>query len=161
MFRTMAKRTSEPPPLEPRDFRSPEEIDGAVSKLRRRIQELEKLDVRAAVLSHSGADEVARSNVRATILDVFGENSPEYREHQYIQIWAGPSFMNMSDQQIVYGTERGRVQVIEIVNGLIGRLQEKRADLTVGGKPSPMGYLQRLHVYPPTLSALRGLFLHR
>jgi len=102
---------------------------------------------------------VARSNVRATILDVFGENSPEYREHQYIQIWAGPSFMNMSDQQIVYGTERGRVQVIEIVNGLIGRLQEKRADLTGGASPSPSGYFDRLNLHPRILDVSRELFL--
>ena len=80
----MAKRPVEPPLLEPREFRSPEEIEAAIAKLRRRVEELEKLDVKAAVLNHSGAEDVARSNVRTTILDIFGENSLEYREHRNI-----------------------------------------------------------------------------
>ena len=155
----MAKKKSEPPPLEPREFRSPEEIDGAIAKFRRRIDELEKLDVQAAVLSDSGADDAIRSNVRETILSVFGENSPEYREHQYLDIWAGGLHFNMSDGELIQGKERGRIQVIGILKGLIGRLEEKRADLTGGASPSPSTYFDRLNLHPRIRDVSRDLFL--
>jgi hypothetical protein len=58
-------------------------------KLQRRIRELEQLDVQSAILQETGDDEVVKSNVRATILDVFGPHSPEFKEHQYLEIWAG------------------------------------------------------------------------
>jgi hypothetical protein len=73
----MSKK-SELPPLEIREFRSPGEIDSAVEKLRRRIKEVEGLDVVAAVTQHSGRDQVVTSTIRSTILEIFGENSPEY-----------------------------------------------------------------------------------
>jgi hypothetical protein len=75
----MSKK-SELSPLEIREFRSPEEIDSAVEKLRHRIKDVEGLDVVAAVTQHSGRDQVATSTIRSTILEIFGENSPEYRD---------------------------------------------------------------------------------
>src|SRR5207249_9668185 len=69
---------------------------------------LEQLDVRAAIRDDSGADDVVRSNVRESIREVFGPNSPEFREHEHIRIWAGPMYINMDPHQVVEGTERGR-----------------------------------------------------
>jgi hypothetical protein len=83
------KRMEQQPPIELREFRSVEEIDSAVKKLERRIQELKQLDVPRAVSQHTGEEDVAASNVRETILDIFGPNSPEYREHRSISIWSG------------------------------------------------------------------------
>ena len=75
--------------LEPREFHSVAEIDLAIEKFQRRIQEPEKLDVTSAIVNHTGTDTVARSNVRETIRDVFGSNSPEFKEHEHIRLWAG------------------------------------------------------------------------
>jgi uncharacterized protein (TIGR02391 family) len=155
----MSKKRAEPQPLEPRGFRSPEEIDAAILKLRRRIPEIEKLDVSAAFVDKTGEDEVARNNVRDTILDVFGLNSPEYREHQYIQIWAGDSYVNMSDQAVIRNMDLGRTKVIGILNGLIGRLEEKKADLTAGVIPSPTSYFDRLNLHPRIRDVARELFM--
>jgi uncharacterized protein (TIGR02391 family) len=154
----MAKRPPQPP-LEPREFRSPEEIDLAISKLRRRIQELQQLDVSAAVLQHTGAGDTARSNVRETILDIFGANSPEYGEHQYIDIWAGPMFVNMSDAAVIDSKRRGCTHVIGILNGLIGRLSEKRGDLAAGAAPAPSTYFDHLNLHPRIREVSRDLFL--
>lgn len=87
----MAKRQP-PAPLEPRDFRSPEEIDQAIEKLERRIRDLERLDLVAVVRDHNGADDVVESAIRETIREVFGSTSPEFDEHRYIRVWAGPQF---------------------------------------------------------------------
>lgn len=154
----MAKR-SEPPPLEPREFRSPEEIDSAIAKLDRRIQELEKLDVRTAVVDHTGAVKVARSNLRETIREVFGSNSPEFHEHQYLDIWGGPMHMGMHEGAIVSGTERGRIEVIAILKGLIGRLKERRADVVGGEAPAPSSYFDRLNLHPRIRDVARDRFM--
>ena len=155
----MAKKRPEPPPLESREFRSPEEIEQAIAKLRRRIDELESLDVQAAVLQHTGADKVAQSNLRATIRDVFGENSPEFREHEYIEIWSGSLHFNMHPGEIITGTQRGRTEVIAILKGLIGRLEEKRSDLASGATPAPSTYFDRLNLHSRIRDVSRDLFM--
>jgi uncharacterized protein (TIGR02391 family) len=155
----MAKKSSPPPPLQPREFRSPEEIDAAISKFQRRIKELEELDVPAALLNETGADEVVRSNVRTTILEVFGADSPEFREHQYIRIWAGPEYMNMDEHFIIQATERGRGQIITILRGLIGRLEEKKADFGTAAAIVPSSYFDRLNLHPRISDVSRELFI--
>jgi uncharacterized protein (TIGR02391 family) len=148
-----------PPPPESREFRSPDEIDAAIAKLRRRVEELEKLDARRAALDHSGTLDTVRSNVRDSIREVFGANSPEYVEHQYINIWHGPQSMMMDDYYIAQATENGRAHVIGILKGLIGRLEEKKADLVGGAAPPPSSYFDRLNLHPRIRDVSRDRFL--
>jgi uncharacterized protein (TIGR02391 family) len=148
-----------PPPLEPREFRSPEEIDLAITKLARRIQELESLDVVGAVVNRTGADQVAESNVRKTILEIFGEHSPEFREHQHIDLWDGAMYADMSDQAIVRAKDSGRRVVIGILNGLIARLKEKREDLSAGSTPLPSSYFDHLNLHPRIRDVARDRFM--
>src|SRR5258708_5937258 len=126
----MVKKVTAPPPLEERVFQSPEEIDIAIKKLERRIAQLQELNVQEAVVTKNGADTVARSDVRAAIREIFGPNSTEYREHQYIDIWAGGMGMNMSLGEIISAKSQGVTQTIGILNGLINRLREKREDIS-------------------------------
>jgi hypothetical protein len=155
----MAKRSQTPAPLEEREFKSGEEIDLAVKKLERRIEELKALNVQEAVLAHNGADTVATSNLRATIRDVFGPNSPEFKEHQNIELWEGPIFFDMSDAATVQAEQRGVVQAIAILSGLIGRLSEKRADMVAGETPAPSTYFDRLNLHPRIRELARDRFL--
>lgn len=154
----MAKRKEEPP-IEPKLFASVDEIDRGITKLERRLKELEGLDVAAAIAGDTGADDVAVSNLRETILDVFGPNSPEFREHQYIRLWAGPMYMNMPRHEIIASTERGRIQTIGIVRGLIDRLKEKREDLAGGAASTPTTYFDDLKLHPRIADVSRDLFM--
>jgi uncharacterized protein (TIGR02391 family) len=155
----MVKRPPQPARLEPREFRSSEEIDAAILKLRRRIEELENLDIRTAVTNRNGTDVVAQNNVRDTIREVFGENSPEFREHEHIRIWAGPQHMGMRSNQIIVGKTYGRVLVTGILNGLIQRLGEKRLDFAAGAAPAPARYFDCLNLHPRIRDVARELFL--
>jgi uncharacterized protein (TIGR02391 family) len=155
----MAKKSPVPAPLEERVFQSPDEIDFAIKKLERRITDLQALDMRTAVITENGADDVARSDVRATIREVFGMNSPEFREHQYLDIWAGSLSVNMSKGQVLRGRELGVVQTVGILNGLVKRLREKREDLTAGATPAPSTYFDRLNLHPRILEVSRERFL--
>ncbi len=93
----MARRPAPEPEIQPKVFTTIDEIDRAVTKLERRIAEINAIDFQAAVLNHTGADDVAESNLRNTILEIYGPNSPEYREHKHIEIWAGSLYMGMED----------------------------------------------------------------
>lgn len=155
----MAKRQSDSAPLEPRVFRSPEDIDRAIAKLERRIEELAALDMRSAYSANSGADDVAISNVHETMREVFGTDSPEFHEHQKLELWAGDAFVNMSDEDIIQRMEAGRVKVTGILSGLIGRLKEKREDLSEPVNPAPASYFDRLKLHPRVLDVARKLFL--
>lgn len=155
----MARRTTPAQPvIVPKQWSAPEDIDRAVAKLQRRISELEELDVQTAMLEDTGMDNIAISNVRETIRDVFGQNSPEFNEHQHIELWAGGMYIGMSKPEIVAGTERGRKQVIGILNGLVGRLSEKREELVGHGSPPPQAFLDYLNLHPRIADVASDLF---
>jgi len=156
----MARRSAPtPPPIEAREFRSGDEIDVAIRRLDRRLKEFERLDVRAAYQTDDGSDDVAISNLRSTVLEVFGQNSHEYDEHKHISLWAGPMFVNMPDHEVMAGRERGRIQTIGIIKGLIDRLKEKKEDLEGGAAPSPTSYFDKLNLHPRIGDVARERFL--
>ncbi|MGA3017693.1 MAG: TIGR02391 family protein [Bryobacteraceae bacterium] len=155
----MTKKRADPLPVEPREFRSPDEIDVAIAKLERRIREVEGLDIDTAVAQDTGQVRVAISNIREAIREVFGTNSPEFEEHKYIEMWAGPMFTDMQPIEVIEAKTRGRTQVIGILNGLIGRLREKRNDLTAGITPPPSSYYDRLNLHARIRDVSRDLFL--
>jgi uncharacterized protein (TIGR02391 family) len=146
-------------PVQPKQFDTPEDIERAIRKLERRVQEVSDLDVRSALQQHTGADDVVQSNIRETILEIFGPNSPEFQEHQYIRIWAGPMYMGMHPEEVVEGTERGKAQVTGILNGLISRLREKREDFEAPKGDSPKTYFQQLNLHPRIAEVANDLFL--
>jgi uncharacterized protein (TIGR02391 family) len=154
-----SKHRTDPPALEQKIFASAAEIDLAIKKLQRRIDELARLDIAAALSEDNGTDDVAISNVRDTIREIFGLHSPECREHEHIRLWAGPLYINMSSHAILEGTERGRNQVQGILRGLIERLAEKKADLAESTDASPRSYFSQLNLHPRIADVSRDLFL--
>ena len=149
------------PTIEPKIFSNDDEIDRAITKLQRRVKDIAEINVPDTVVSHTGALEAARSNLRNTILEIYGPNSLEYREHEHIDFWAGPMFINMDEHQIVEGTQHGVTQTIGIVNGLIDRLREKREDLEAGDKPTPSTYFDKLNLHPRIADVCRDNVLRR
>jgi uncharacterized protein (TIGR02391 family) len=169
------KVTPPPPPEPPREFRSPQEIEIAVAKLKRLIQELEKLDIAAAVINNTGADSAAQNDIRAAILEVFGSNSLEYQEHQHITIWVGGVYQNTPMREVIDAMKSGRTRVIGILEGLIGRLEEKRSTLVGGAsaarlegkrydpvaqtRVAPSTNVDRLNLHPRIRDVAREPFL--
>lgn len=150
-----------PPPqsvIEPRVWTSVDDIDRAIARLERRIKELGELDVRAAMRDDNAADNVAISNVKAAIREVFGPNSPEFQEHEHISMWAGGMWMGMSDLELLAAKENGRKKVIGTLNGLIERLREKREDFGSSITPTPRAYLDYLNLHPRIEDVVQELF---
>ncbi|MET4176870.1 TIGR02391 family protein [Bradyrhizobium sp. LA7.1] len=155
----MARKPAAPPEIEPKVFQNTDEIARAIVKLERRIKEISDIDFVAAERHHTGADDAARSNLQKAILEIYGPNSPEYREHQHIDFWAGPMFVDMHPGQILEGRENGRRQVLGIISGLIASLKEKREDLEGGERPAPSSYFEKLNLHPRIADVARDLFL--
>ena len=128
------------PPLEIKRF-TPDELERGITKLQRRLGEVEAFDPRTTRDDDSHAEVLGR-DLKNTVREVFGENSPEYRENLGLSVWDG-----------FYGIERvqayvnGRTKALAILKGLIKRLEEKREDL--GGTKADR-----------VRTAFRGLDLH-
>ena len=153
----MANRKFAPgPEPQSRQWKTPEEIDAAIAKLKRRIEEFQQLDVRAAHFQHTGADDAAMSNFRDTIRDVFGSTSPENDECKRIGLYQGPLIMGQGDELWVRGQEQGKQQIIGRLQGLNRRLLEKRNDLEDAAVAKPS--IDRLHLHPRIADVAAGLF---
>src|SRR5467141_3028354 len=92
------RKRPEPTPIEIKQF-TLEEIDRGITKLRRRIEEVKALET-----DHVSHDDqrvrTAEQNIRTTILEVFGPNSPEYERHKYHDIWHGGYASGMPEYEI-------------------------------------------------------------
>ena len=121
------RRESEPAPIVPKEF-TPDEIERGIVKLRRRIEEVHAFDPQKTPYNDASVYNVTH-NIRDTILEVFGERSPEYRTHGYHEIWHGPHIMGAGDYEMQACFAEGIPQTIKVLEGLVARLQEKRQDM--------------------------------
>jgi|688.fasta_scaffold182196_1 predicted nucleotide-binding protein len=129
----MARRTSsQPPPVEIKVFTLPE-IDLGIAKLRRRLAEVEGIDPRTVRYDDPRVDSV-ESNVRSSIREVFGPNSPEFRENEYHTLRVGPLRFNASNHELQQNLVNGIPAGKAMLENLIARLEEKRQDMK--GAPS-------------------------
>lgn len=146
----MARKSQESPPqIESRRL-TRDEIDRAIAKLRRRIVEIEGLD--PSVVSYGDAKvEMVQSNVRESILEIFGSNSSEFEEYGHFVIWHGG--YNTTDSELTRQRKfaDGRPQAVVRLEGLIARLEERREDALPGaGPPSTT---------PPPVTGSRRVFV--
>lgn len=120
------RRKTEPPPIVVKKF-SINAIDLGVRKIRRRIEEVKSLDPQE--VPHDDARVgTAETNIRETIREVFGQNSPEFKDHEYHEIWHGGINMGDPDYELQRKFAEGVPQTISMLEGLISRLEEKRED---------------------------------
>src|SRR5690606_36690344 len=67
---------------------SPEEIARGITKLRRRIKEVEELDPRSVRYDDQSVRNI-ESNITNSVREIFGPNSPEAMEVGHHDIWSG------------------------------------------------------------------------
>lgn len=117
----------DPAPVMVKNF-SLEELDRAIAKLRRRIGEIQNLDPQLVQYDDMVVTNVER-NIRETIREVFGSQSPEFHDHEYHEIYSGPmcSDDSLAERQARFAA--GIAQTVTMLQGLITRLEEKRLDL--------------------------------
>jgi uncharacterized protein (TIGR02391 family) len=154
----MAKKRPEPPPIEPKEFQSVEEIDRGIAKLKRRIGDVQTLNPETIPFDDARIDTVEVS-IRETIREIFGPRSPEFDDQQYHKIWHGG--INLMDSDYVRQAKfaAGIPQTITMLEGLIKRLEEKREDLVDGVTSAPSNYFDQLNLHPRIRDVARDQFL--
>jgi len=123
----LAQKSNGPPPIEIKKF-TIGEIDAGIRKLRRRIEDLNGLEQDKVRFDDARVKNV-ESNIKETIREIFGTNSPEFRENEYHDIWSGGRNLGDTEYTIQSKFSKGIPQSITILEGLIARLEEKRADI--------------------------------
>lgn len=118
-------RTQESPIIL-KQFRSVAEIDFAIAKLSRRLEEVNGLQG-----SQYGDPQasIVRSNIIHTILEIFGELSPEYAEYKTLRIYSGRLSTRMRINEVQVNYEQGQKKVSAILGSLINRLEEKKLEM--------------------------------
>lgn len=121
------RKTTSVQPIKPKQF-SLDEINRGIAKLKRRLEEIKKIDPANTQYDDPAVD-TTESNIRASILEIFGENSQEYRNHGYHSIDYGPSRIGMSDAENQQNFAAGWPRSIALLEGFVARLEEKRLGL--------------------------------
>jgi len=86
---TSRREYSEPEP-KPKRFSSLEEIEDAKAKLNRRIAQVRELG--AKEVDHESQDvKNVQNTISTTILEIFGPESPEYRENRHFHFFRNQS----------------------------------------------------------------------
>lgn len=152
------KKPAAAPQIHIKEWISTADVDKAAAKLRRRVSEAEQLNVREAILNRTGAEDILLNDVRTSILEVFGENSPEHRQYGSIGIWSGPVRMGMSREEVVEANERGRTHIVSVLNGLVARLLEKREEISDSGQPSRQEVTRVLNLHPRIADVAEDLY---
>ncbi len=134
------RRPPEPPPLEIRRF-DPEDADWAIKLLETRIAEVKALDPQTIPYNDEKVHATERK-IRSTVLEIFGEHSPEYRDHQYHEISGGRPMRVMTtwDDPYAHRAERqqdfaeGIPRTITMLESLIETVKERTDFRPVLGK---------------------------
>lgn len=141
----MPKKSPEPPQIIVKEF-TLEEIDLGIEKLHRRIEDAQKLN--AQKVSYNDAEVANTENrIRETVREVFGPNSPEFRDHEHRRIWHGG--YNMFDTYDVRQAKfaAGIPQTIKRLKGLVAWLEEKRHDLVLSPVAKRIATFEDLNIH--------------
>ena len=110
-------------------------IERDIEKLRQRITDIQKLQA-DGVRWDDGKKEAVERHTRMTVRDVFGPNSPEFREFEHFEIDEGPWNTDWSDAEY-QGTFLARIpHAIAVLEGLVDQLKERKHDNVGNVAPS-------------------------
>jgi uncharacterized protein (TIGR02391 family) len=154
------RRPGPPSPPGPKVL-TPDDMQQGIRKLQRRIAEVEALK-RDQVRRDSERVRAAELNIRETIRDIFGEGSAEFRAHGSHAIWHGPRFSirarPVSDYELEGQFTEGLSRTVEMLETLIGRLEEKLEDLGFDPAAQARAAFQGRPLHPRIVAAAEKLY---
>ncbi|MBI3089566.1 MAG: TIGR02391 family protein [Candidatus Tectomicrobia bacterium] len=136
---------------------TPKEIESGITKLRRRLDEVKTLKFQN--IRH---DDVKVANlefdIREAIREVFGTASPEFLQYQYYKIEYGGVYIGMTESRHQRNFEIGIPRTVEMLEGLIARLEEKQGDLLKGNSILSGSLSETLVLHPRIAQACSKLY---
>lgn len=146
------------PPLQPKQFVTRDEIDRAVIKLGRRLAEIKEIDASQTRYDDARIENIEH-NVRDTIFEIFGSESPEYRRHRLFEIVISSwDFGKVSEHERQMRLVDGLPRAVADVEALIQKLEEKRSDFTGDVSARVRGAFADLDVHPRIGAVSADLF---
>jgi uncharacterized protein (TIGR02391 family) len=143
----MAKGSGrEEPAIQVKHF-TPDEISEGMKRLQKRIEEVRSLNPDALRYDDQRISNV-EFQIRETICDIFGPSSPEFQQYQHHEIWHGDYNMFDSDHDRQRKFAEGIPQTVHMLEGLIARLEEKRANLATDPVERSRVAFQGLSLHP-------------
>jgi hypothetical protein len=123
----MAQRPHEPPAEKKW---TPDTIQGAVRKLRRRLTDVEAFDPQKVHDRFDPAITSLEISIREMLTDVFGPNSRSYRNYSSAATLdtAGQSLGVIATPRMREGLEQGKERSITLLKGAIRNFEEKMQD---------------------------------
>jgi uncharacterized protein (TIGR02391 family) len=152
------KKQNQPTFDEIKIFRSVDEINGAIQKLKRRVVEVQGLK---GLRYDDQRNKNATQGIRTTILEIFGPNSPEYGAHKYHEIYyrgVVESLGLRGPQGLQAGFEAGIPQTLAMLEGLVGRLDENLADLQIDPGARARSAFESMDLHPRIANACSDLY---
>ncbi len=113
--------------IEEKVFTTVEEVDQAIVKLKRRLEEVQALDP-TRIRYDDPSVRSAAQNFSNTVLAVYGPRSPEYRRSQYHRIQHGSEWMGMGENDKQGNFADGVKHTTEAIANLIRCLEERETD---------------------------------
>jgi uncharacterized protein (TIGR02391 family) len=135
-----------------------EDIEAGIRKFKRRIDEVKALDPKTVSYDDARVHAASR-NIRADLIDVFGEGSQEYLTHGTHDVSHTPmvvSAFEETDYQAYF--VEGWPKTIAMLESLVRRLEEKREDLGGDTTARVRASFEGLDLHPRIASAAADLY---
>jgi len=137
-----------------------EGIEVGIRKLNRRIEEVRALDPKMIRFDDARV-EAATRNIKADLIDIFGNGSQEYRAHGAHSIGYPSSVYGVSDGEYQRDFAKELPNAVLMLEGLIKRLEEKREDLGGDKTARVRASFAGLELHPRITSACVDLYRDR
>jgi uncharacterized protein (TIGR02391 family) len=151
-------RTSQPPAKRPAQL-SVGDMQSALPKLQRRIDEVAAIDPNCATGTHTPEFEAINDAVNATLIDIFGQDSIEYGRYSSGRLYAGGyNIYGTPQHEIITGYEEGKKRVLVNLGAAIKFINERLADLGAAPHSGTLRSLEGIDLHPTIEQAAGQLF---
>lgn len=105
--------------------RTEQQLNEGISLLMEQIEVLQHKSLDAEMQKDGVRLKVVVSSFRNAISEIFGRNSPEYREYGALEMFGGPLRVGITPHELHQARVRGRDHMVAVASELIQRLQRK------------------------------------
>lgn len=144
--------------MQVKKFSTPREIETAKAKLQRRLEEIKAID--AGSVHHE--DQVvknAQTNLSKAILEVYGPESPEYRENGHFHFFRNQSVVFSSDEEAQeYFAVKGLEDGVALVENLVRGLDEDLSNFAHDEGARIRATFNDLNIHPRIADACKALY---
>jgi uncharacterized protein (TIGR02391 family) len=151
-------RTSQPQPKQPAQL-SVGDMQRALPKLQRRIDEVTAIDPKHASSTHTPEFEAINDAVNATLIDIFGQDSIEYDRYSSRWLYAGGHYIGGTPHhEIIEGYEEGKKRVLVKLDSAVKFINERLADHGARSQSGTPRSLAGIDLHPAIEQAAAQLF---